>query len=327
MKICVVGWYGMNNVGDEAFRVVLTDFFEGHDLDFITPPKLCPPCDMVVLGGGAVVSPFYLNILPKSKIPRYALGVGIEYESELDLLKQYGFRKAYIRNLKDAGYSPPMTQYLPDLAFYFPPVPSPVLKRYRCSKDSKVAAVFLTDYVNPAIDRPLVDFAKKAISFHTSLAAELDWLTEQGWEIVMVPCATKGYGDDRRINLDVAAYMHHPPTLIFDILSPAEMISLLMDCSLAVCMRFHAHIFSMIAGTPFVSLDYTRKVRLLLEECRLPANAGRFVGDVFNVDQFRERINSMIDLQFGTLPLAASRRQMLISAKQVIRREWLGELI
>jgi len=67
MKISIVGWYGKNNVGDEAFRFVLSDFFQDHQVEFVTPPQLCSNPDIVVLGGGAVASPFYLNTLPNCR--------------------------------------------------------------------------------------------------------------------------------------------------------------------------------------------------------------------------------------------------------------------
>src|SRR5436190_18938223 len=101
MKIDIVGWYGKNNIGDEAFRYAHPQFFEGHDIRYVTPPETCrESADLVVLGGGAVVAPFYLDTLPKDK-PKYALGVDIAYESEIDLLAAADFKGVMVRNSTD----------------------------------------------------------------------------------------------------------------------------------------------------------------------------------------------------------------------------------
>lgn len=292
MKINVLGWYGMNNVGDEVFRHVFCELLAGHELRFVTPPSSCDDCDVVVLGGGAVVSPFYLERLPSGNYDLYAVGVDLAYETEADLLKGLPIRGAVMRNRADLARMPCHAEYAPDLAFLMRPSGADVLSRYKKTA-KKTVGVFATDYVNPAIDRPVNEFSGRAASFKTGMAKELDLLAAAGYEVILVPCATGGYGDDRRINLDIAAFMKGKPTLVFDTLSPQEMIDLIAGLDAAVCMRYHSHIFCVVAGTPFVSVEYTRKVRCFLSENGIDSvTACTWAGSTFVADGLAGRVAS-----------------------------------
>lgn len=331
MKISIIGWYGMNNVGDEAFRCVFRQFFRGHELEFVTPPAPCNSPDIVILGGGAVASPFYLDNLPDC--PRYALGVDLAYESEVDLIAAKDFKGIVVRNVTDYEavsekvHCPVWSS--PDLAFYLRPSGTDILGRYRQkTHKSKVLGIFATDYVNPAIDRPIAEFAEKAFSFKLQMAQQLDKLAEDGYEIVLVPCATGGYGDDRRINLDIASFMQHPPTIIFDTIGPQSMIDLIADLDAAVCMRFHSHIFSVIAGTPFVSIEYTRKVKLFLEENNLTqATFGTWKNNEFDASRLSETLAAVSNspMKCHLQSTASMNFDMLQDLRRRVRREWLQQ--
>lgn len=327
MKISIVGWYGMNNVGDEAFRSVFPQFFDGHEIEFVTPPRVCNNPDIVVLGGGAVASPFYLDTLPDC--PRYALGIDIAYQSEIDLLAPKKFKHIYVRNNTDIndmreklGCSVHST---PDLAFYLKKTGKDMMSRYKRHGLKPTLGVFITDYINPAIDRPWEEFGIRAYSFKTDLAKQLDGLS-QDYEIMLVPCATDGYGDDRRINLDMKAYMKNEPTVVMETLSPNEMIDLIaqMDCTL--CMRFHAHIFSVIAHTPFVSIDFTRKVNLFLKEHDMEwAKVCTVEKDKANIVHFKEKIAAARqgDSRQRFMEISDNYNKKLESIRTSVRSEWL----
>lgn len=329
MKINIIGWYGKRNVGDEAFRYAHKEIFKGHDLNFITPPMKCRKPDIVVLGGGAVASPFYLSILPND-IPRYALGIDLAYKSEADLLAEAKFKSIIIRTKSDVEYlkskvSCPV-QAMPDLAFMLKPSGNDILSRYKRYPKKKTLGVLVTDYVNPAIDRDVEQFAARAWSFKLNLAKKLDAIQSKGWEVVLIPCSTGGYGDDRRMNLDLAAFMEKHPTNIIKTFSPQDTIDLIAQLDLSLCMRFHAHIFSIIAGTPLVSIDYTRKVQLLLEENDLVNLSGaRFDGDTFNVSDLDRVIDETLAGKYKDKFLNISRQNYneIHEVVKSVRSEWL----
>ncbi len=327
-KVSIVGWYYMNNVGDDAFQAVLPQFFPNCQIEFIRPPQKCNDPDIVILGGGAVVSPYYLEYLPSC--PRYAIGVDIAYKSEIDLLAKYQFQRVLVRNGTDVNEMQKKlncpVQGIPDLAFLLKPSGNCILKKYKKHPNKKTLGVLVTDYVNPAIDRPIDKFAQRAFDFILQMSKELDVL-EKEYEILLIPCSTGGYGDDRRINLDLSAFMKSRPTIIFDTLSPQDMIDLIVELDASICQRFHAHIFSIIAGTPFISIDFTRKVKLLLEENELThLSAARFdENNKFDSSQLKEKLESAIKKADtnNLKSLASANYVSLLDVMQKGQKDWL----
>jgi len=334
MKVNVVGWYGMNNIGDEAFKPAINRIFQNHEVEYITPPKKHTSPDLVVLGGGAVASPFYFEVMPKG-CPRYALGIDLAYESESDLLAKEQFNAVYFRNSLDMKYwkwkfDCPV-QAIPDLSFYIRPSGRRVAEKFHVLKtDSKKVAVFATDYVNPAQGRPPAEFGAKSWSFATNLAKELDQMTADGWTVYILCCSTGGYGDDRRMGLQLKAFMKHPPVLILDTFSPQDMVDFIAEMDLSVCQRFHSHLFSTIAGTPFVSIEYTRKVRMYLEDLGLKDDltCAAFKGEEFDTSKFQDVVAKVMERPNWRKRLrhiACQNYNRLTEAIATIRQDWLRE--
>lgn len=321
MKISIVGWYGKNNVGDDAFKVVFESFFKDHLIEFVTPPQICQDSDLVILGGGSVVSPFYLNSMPTTK--KYALGVDIAYQSEIDLLEKHQFKEVYVRNSTDLDLMKSKltcnVHSIPDLAFYLKPSNKDLLSKYKKYPNKKTVGVFATDYVNPAIDRPYNPYSQRSYNFKTKLADKIDYF-QKDYEVILFPCSTGGYGDDRRINLDIMAYCKNQPTNVLDTISPQDMIDIIKDLDFSICMRFHSHIFSMIAGTPFLSIEFTRKVQLFLKENNL-LNATAVKKSETDFD-FSEFNNALLPQKEYLLTTAQTYRQKIEQVKQQVLQDW-----
>ena len=68
MRLFFLGWYDRGNCGDEAFKDVHRQLFGDHDLAWICdrPPPL-QSGDRLVLGGGDVFSPCYLEHFPATR--------------------------------------------------------------------------------------------------------------------------------------------------------------------------------------------------------------------------------------------------------------------
>lgn len=313
MKIDIIGWYNRGNIGDEAFANVMPQIFAGHDVRLVTPncdPKQPYP-DAVVLGGGAVVSPYYLKMLPPNECPRYAVGIDISYESEIDLLAAHNFKGVWVRNQTDLPALQEKLKcpvhYIPDLAFAIKlplinKLPEGAAEYLSGNKTNKRVGVLISDYISPAIDRPISEFAARHWSFITNLANKLDWMVESGWDVFFIPCATAGYGDDRRINANVAAFMRHKEKTIqlHEAMDPATMIEFLSQMNLTVCLRFHGHILSVMAGTPFVSIEHTRKVDLFLKEnCLMNTKCAKFYGNHFDTGGFKSAVEKILGEKHG----------------------------
>lgn len=334
MKIEVLGWFNKGNAGDECFKAAHHYIFRKHKLTFITPPAKCTNPDMVILGGGAVVSPFYFNSLAQIECPKYMLGVSISYMSEMDMIPKNTFKHIYLRDAFDVE---PLRQKIdcpvdaiPDLAFVYRPTGQDIRGRYKNGSQRRPLGVMLTDYVSPAIDRPYDQFGLRSHSFVLNMAAELDKLQRQGWEVYLIPLSTGGYGNDIRINLELAAHMKEQPIVIYDTLSPQDCVDLVAQMDMTICMKFHAHIFSMLAGVPFVSMGFTRKVDLFLEAHDLKCFTGaKFINNEFDTSNFGSVMDEALSQRkhlaskFIDVSEGYSRRIREITA--TIRRDWLGE--
>lgn len=335
MNINICGWFNRKNVGDESFKIAFDKMFENtdHKITYVTPPTICSPnADLIILGGGAVVAPYYMECLPPN-VPKVAFGVDLGYESESQLLK--GFSSVHVRHATDVplikqSVACPV-ESIPDLAYVIKPSGADVLSRFLKRGKKKVLGVMLTDYVNPAIDRPIADFRKRADSFITNLTPKLVDMYQSGkWDILMIPCSTGGHGDDRRINLDIGSQMEDQPIQIMETLSPQETVDLIAQCDLTICMKFHAHIFSIIAGTPFLSIPFARKVKLMLKENGLGKEiCGYFEGSEFNVELFEKTLNDVVeraaDYRHHFLKLAAANHIELSEVMRRVQRGWTEE--
>lgn len=273
MLVHVVGYYDMQNVGDEAFRPVIADLLRQHQVSFFNIDQyrsLSPTVpDVIILGGGDVVTPYYLPTISASAAPiKIGLGVGLGYESESDLAARAGFTAWFLRNHKDVELVSSKTncvvEYTPDLAFAIKPSGNDVLSRY-ASADKPVVAVFLTDYMMPSKVRTGDIFWTRSQKFLESFGRFCASLQKRGYQVVCVPCSGDSHADDRRVHLSLRSYVNNDLVCVNELLNPQEIVDLLADADAAVCQRFHSHVFAMSAQTPIMSVGFTRKVKKLVE--------------------------------------------------------------
>lgn len=273
MLVHVVGYYDMRNVGDEAFRPAIKSFFSQDTVEFYnidiykSPPPSTP--DVLVLGGGDVVTPYYLPTVSASPCPiKIGLGVGLGYESESDLAAAAGLSAWFFRNQKDVDLVRAKTdcvvEHTPDLAFAISPSGEDVLSRY-VPKDKPVVAVFLTDYMMPSAFRKEDLFWTRSRQFLENFGRFCLDLQRRGYRVLCVPCSGDAHADDRRTHLSLRAHVNNDLVCVNDLLTPQEVVDLLSGVKAAVCQRFHSHVFAMSANTPIMSIGFTRKVKKLVE--------------------------------------------------------------
>jgi len=182
-NIPVLGWYHQKNVGDEAFkdvfRAALRDVDPSATISFHTPFSALksPLPDKVILGGGDVIRPFYLEKIPP-EVKIFPLGVGLGYESEIELLAKANIPFALFRNLKDVELAHTKhvnARYCPDLTFYI----KESEKYHQVFNNTKKGlGVFLSDEISPTFERRESKDYLYYEYFKWELASILDLLSE-----------------------------------------------------------------------------------------------------------------------------------------------------
>lgn len=290
MKVLVIGYYHRKNLGDDVFEKVFSDYLESRkyvpvikNIDELS--KIPEDVSCIIFGGGDLINTYFINklnrLLDKSdnkKLPIYAIGIGIPYpstikEGYLDRFDYIATRSNQDEHLLQPIYGARST-YSPDLSLLLPKDSSshnfPIL-----NPKSKKIGIFLSrtlyTHKNPlayeTIYEQLSSFFQNLLEKNTHSCCSRN-IPE--YELYLVPFCTedKDKHDDRVIN-----------SHIYDRLSEFENLHL-MNSEISVenvraffdffdytiCTRFHAHMFSLISETPFLSIYTTKKVENILIE-------------------------------------------------------------
>ena len=250
MSINIIGWYGRNNCGDEAFKIAFPFLLKTNDLKFSESEDL--NC-INILGGGDVIKPFYLN---KINSPFYIIGAGLGYESEINLLKEKKVIKAFFRNRKDVELARGIginAEYIPDIVFALPPPNK--------QKNKKSLGVVLNGAIIPGFNTRNPANVAYTEYFKWTIAECLDELSKY-YDINFIPFSEDKHNRDVTMHYDVYGKMKlNNANLIDKPLSPIETIQCIANFDLFVTMKFHGAIFSTIAGTPFINIGLSRKIQ------------------------------------------------------------------
>lgn len=306
MKVLVIGYYHRKNLGDDVFEKVFSDYLESRkytpvikNIDDLS----CIPEDVscILFGGGDLINTYFVNklnrIIAKSNInrrlPIYAIGIGIPYpstikEGYLDRFDYIATRSNQDEHLLDPVYGKRST-YSPDLSLLLPK---------NCSKHnfpsihskSKKIGIFLARTLysvkNPSVYETILENLSTFFQYllNKNISCCYDNIPE--YELYLVPFCTedKDKHDDRIINqhiFDKLSNFENSAKPNSKFLSSNNFKNLhLMNSEISVenvraffdffdytiCTRFHAHMFSLISETPFLSIYTTKKVENILIE-------------------------------------------------------------
>ncbi len=102
MKINVIGWYDQINLGETAFKQVISKTFEGHELAFSN--QYVPGSDRVIVGAGGVFTPNYFESIPRD-VPVRCLGIDmVDYtegtnRDKIDHINQWDIKEVLMTSL------------------------------------------------------------------------------------------------------------------------------------------------------------------------------------------------------------------------------------
>ena len=268
MKINIIGWYDRKNCGDESFKTVFNQIFNEHEI-YYTSQGVKEDCDYYILGGGDVVKSFYLDHIPNDK-NLTCIGVGLEYESESELLKNKNINSIYVRNKQDVeifSNHEITAKYTPDIVFNIER--SPIIKN-KIHSDKKKMAVILTDHVNPSVSNRDIKEINYSEYFKWELSESLDYLTKY-YQIYFIALSDYYYANDNKMNIDIQSRMSHgyKSILLKETDDPYNLIDIIQQMDIVVSMKFHGLIFSTICHVPFINIGPSRKTNRFCTEMNL----------------------------------------------------------
>ena len=249
-RIDHLGYFGFSNTGDEAFidvfKYLHAKYFPAAELAFVKKPRAA--ADLTILGGGDVINPYFTKGIDARRA--IAAGVGIPYEEfERDV---YKFGKVFLRNRRDArrlGIA-----YFPDLVFLLPKIfPEKIEKRARA-----IGISVMRTYYNAARPARYNSYIESMVSF-------VKILTAKKFSATLIPFGVAS-NKDRENDLiaceDIRARVGGARCAVFRPRLEAlvrDVYTRVGEMEFMICGRFHSHIFTMLHGTPFLSLSFGRK--------------------------------------------------------------------
>lgn len=270
-NVLIIGYYGEFNTGDECYKHAFNKIFKDSCITFINPHKIktiTKKYDIIICGGGNLLNEYFINQIRKIinvKTKIIAFSVDIPYTSIINDKFLDFFDEIYVRNYTDScvlrnnNYNNVIS--MPDAVFV---LDRPLIKLNReyigfCLTRTIYNKKFEREYFNLVIKFSKI--IKKLMTNHKICLIpfcinqnnnkENDNILNNQLKKI-----TSCYSINDFINIDTNDY-------------PMQLFNFFGNLKHVVCMRYHAHIFSIIHGIPFTSLATTRKCKLLLTENEL----------------------------------------------------------
>lgn len=271
-----VGWYGRGNCGDEAFKDVHEMLFPTHEkvwVDDRADMSSVPKSALYVLGGGDVVSDFYVHKIPPNQ-KFFMYGVGLASLEQRDYVASMRDRLlgVWVRNTEDAaalaGVGVP-ARFTPDIVFQLSEaVGACDTSRLPRAGERKMLLVFPSNNGPEAAARQRDLGAYHYYEFMIAeMAKTLDYIGKY-YDIMFVPLSSNENDNDIIWAMRTSSLMKNKNnvTVLDRHLTPIEVAALTSRANMVMSMKFHGLIFALLAGRPFVNIGLTRKTQLLCED-------------------------------------------------------------
>lgn len=285
-KLLVIGFYNRNNLGDEAYKIAFSTHFVKFRLTFVCIDDLAcvmnsiDSFDGIVVGGGDVFNSYFHNkyypILSKFSGMKIALSVGIPFQSMITKNNLHVFDHVFTRNQEEVRHLQRVVgsmkaHYLPDFVFGLNTTGLHVDKNIDVvdcnTMRKKTCGVFL---VNNMMNFPQI--LSNIIELLHSMSSKYNFV------FYLFNTSNNHEENDDNISNFVLNMLRTCYGVCFDNMlnyvdttrySCNDMLEQIVKLDLAVCMRYHAHVFCMLANVPFVSISNTKKTRSLIASANL----------------------------------------------------------
>jgi polysaccharide pyruvyl transferase CsaB len=300
MHVVMSGYYGFDNVGDEAILYSIIQALKKvdpsikitvlsnnpeytkktYDVGAVNRWKLkevsavLKEADGLISGGGSLLQdqtgmksiPYYTGIMKiaqwnKKPVFIYAQGMGPINKGISKLIVKKVLEKAHVVTVRDEDSK----QLLREIGVKktIDIVPDPVIGLEPSTFTSPwLESQNLQSFITVSVrDWPsTVDYKQK-------IARSLDKLATKGYQIVFLPM--HGEHDDKTSN-EIAKMMSQKSTIAPFDASIKEKIAIIGRSDLLIGMRLHSLIFAAITNIPFISISYDPKIDAFSSICSQP---------------------------------------------------------
>lgn len=349
--ILVLGFYDRSNIGDEAYKAVLSNIpYANHDISFMCiddiGDSLIPNnVQTVFLGGGDIVNDYFMSkvcIYLKNFTGRiYGISIGIPYRSCAHYL--HIFDHVFVRSMNDYQIccheiGEVNVSYYPDLAAL-----SPFNKKIVSNPINEIniglclaQPYFSNNQAATSLLNSICDVLKDIKQTYTNVKYHLISFNQNS----INTCECDDYINAQIYNKLVNEYAlnHNDIVIQNNLLSPSDILSFISNnVDVSICMRYHSVIFSLMTNTPFVPLYCSQKIKNVLNDVNIDDN----INCSMNVDsQFKPisfdkhkfltalklQINSFVSKEFQNLQpysqwLSRVNFESLIEIRDIIFRK------
>ena len=258
-KLLVLGYYGRKNLGDESYITLMPKFFPNYSLSFISTDDLnfISESDYygVIVGGGDIINEYFnskiKNFLDKFNGPRIAFSIGVPFQSLINHEYFDHFDSVYVRNFEDISAIQKIigndrVNFTPDIGFS--------LSQTVFEKRENKVGVFLVGNIMrfpnivKNLSKIILEISKDSeVVFYCFNPDEDVEISNKIMENV------KSESEGAVISVDSNSYNN------------VEMINIISKLKFSLCMRYHAHVFSIASNTNIFSISATRKTRSLMK--------------------------------------------------------------
>ncbi|MGV8146115.1 MAG: polysaccharide pyruvyl transferase CsaB [Alkaliphilus sp.] len=301
MKILIFGYYGFQNLGDEAILqaiieqlkslsvenkiTVLTykaeDTKKSFDVntvsrnDFRGLIKTIKEVDVVISGGGSILQDvtssrslmYYLTIILMSKIFSkkvmfYANGFGPINKGLNRIIAAYIINKVDVITVRDYK-SKELMQAMG------------VKNNIIVTADATFSLKLLEERERGQLwDEIGIDNTRKTIGIsvrkwkklkdYKKIIAKMgDYLSKLNYQIVFIPMQ---HPNDVEISKEIATMMESKSVVLEKKYTANELISIIENLEMLIGMRLHSLIFAAIAGVPMVGVEYDPKIKSFIDD-------------------------------------------------------------
>ncbi|WP_137792013.1 polysaccharide pyruvyl transferase CsaB [Bacillus sp. E(2018)] len=304
MKVVLSGYYGFNNIGDEAILLSIISALKEQkpDIEIVVlsnDPEftkrtygvdainrwqikevlaVLKTSDGLISGGGSLLQdktgmksiPYYTGIMMLARMAGkpffiYAQGMGPIDKTVSQILTKMMLKKAGKITLRDTG----SIQLLKEIGLRndMELVPDPVLGFHL--KEAKSEWYVQQGFTKPVLTVSVREWPTTK-DFKSKVAEALDDFILKGNEVVFIPMHDKHDDDTSR---EILGKMKQKAWIAPYDASIEEKVSIIGLSDMLLAMRLHALIFAGIMNTPFIALSYDPKIDAFSEQANQPVFA------------------------------------------------------